>query len=92
MTAAFWRFAHAHYHSKSLSPLTDVAALVWAFFFILVYGVALLAGWWPNVAEAIVGVSLVLVPLTFGLVHRRVRLEAVKGPDALYRKRVATNR
>ncbi len=92
MKAAFWRFAHKHYHSKSLSSLTDFAALTWALFFVLVYGTALLAGWSPNVSEAMIGVSLIGLPLMFGIAHRRIRLEASKGPTALYRKRVETNR
>ena len=92
MKAAFWRFAHSHYHSRPLSSLTDFAALTWALFFVLVYGAALLAGWGPSVTEALVGVVLIGAPLTFGFVHRRIRLEAAKGPDALYRKRVSTSR
>ena len=90
MKAAFWRFAHTHYHKRSLSSLTDLAALTWALFFALVYGAALLAGWWPSVSEATVGALLIGAPLTFGIAHRRIRLEASKGPDALYRKRVET--
>jgi hypothetical protein len=92
MKAAFWRFAHRRYHSKSMSSLTDFAALAWALFFVLVYGAALLVGWWPDVSEALVGVALIGTPLTFGIVHRRIRLEASKGPDALYRKSVGTTR
>ena len=92
MKAAFWRFAHRHYHGKSLSRLPEFAALVWGLLFTFVYGAALLAGWWPTVPEAFVGALLTFAPLTFCLVHRRVRLEASKGPDALYRKRVQTTR
>lgn len=92
MKAAFWRFAHAHYHGKSLSSLTDLAALTWALFFLLVYGTALLSGWWPNASEAMVGVILIGAPLTFGIAHRRIRLEASKEPAALYRKRTETTR
>lgn len=92
MKAAFWRFAHSRYHSRPLSSLTDFAALVWAFFFVLVYSAALLAGWRPSVSEAMVGLVLIGAPLMFGIVHRRIRLEAAKGPDALYRKRVAASR
>ncbi|TYC96876.1 hypothetical protein [Novosphingobium sp. BW1] len=92
MKAAFWRFAHAHYHNKSLSKLADLAALIWGLFFVLVYGAALLSGWWPTMSEALAGISLIGVPLTFGIAHRRIRLEASKGPFALYRKRVEANR
>ncbi len=92
MKTVFWRFAHTHYHRKSLSSLTDLAALTWAVFFILVYSTAFLAGWWPNVSEAMIGAILIGAPLTFGIAHRRIRLEASKGPSALYRKRVETTR
>lgn len=60
--------------------------------FFLVYVAAFLAGWWPNVSEAMVGAVLIGGPLTFGIAHRRIRLEASKGPGALYRKRVETTR
>lgn len=91
MRAAFWRFAHSHYHAKPLSALTDAAALTWVVFFILVYVAALMAGWRPNGTEAIVGATLIGAPLTFGILHRRIRLEASKGSDALYRKRLETD-
>lgn len=55
MTAAFWRLAHTRYHSKSPSSLTDIAALIWAFIFVLIYGAALLSGWRPKGFEVIVG-------------------------------------
>ncbi|WP_230482101.1 hypothetical protein [Sphingomonas sp. Leaf21] len=92
MKAAFWRFAHQRYQSRLPSRLTDYAGLAWALFFALVYAAALLAGWWPNVPEAMVGAVLIGAPLTLGILHRRIRLEASKGPDALYRKRVETTR
>jgi hypothetical protein len=92
MKAAFWRFAHSHYQSKTPSRLTDFALMTWALFFTLVYGAALQAGWWPNVPEAMVGGVLIGVPLTLGILHRRIRLETFKGPDALYRKRIEATR
>ena len=38
--------------------------------------------------EAVVGTILIGVPLVGGVLHRRIRLEAAKAPDALYRKRI----
>ncbi|WP_342249406.1 hypothetical protein [Sphingomonas sp. OTU376] len=92
MKAAFWRFAHSRYHSRPISRLTDFAALTWAFLFVFVYSAALLAGWRPSVPETMIGLILIGAPLMFGIVHRRIRLEAAKGPDALYRKRVEASR
>jgi hypothetical protein len=91
MRATFWRVAHEHYRGKQPSVLTEAAAFMWALFFILVYGAALLSGWRPDVSEALVGTVLVGVPLTVGVLHRRIRIEASKGSDALYRKRIEAN-
>lgn len=88
MRAVFWRVAHKYYRSKPPSVLTEAAIFVWAVFFILVYSAALLAGWRPDVSEAIVGTILVGAPLTLGILHRRIRIEAAKGSEALYRKRI----
>lgn len=52
----------------------------------------MLAGWLPTIIETVVGVMLVVGPLALGLLHRRIRIEAAKGPDAIYRKRIAANR
>jgi ACR3 family arsenite efflux pump ArsB len=87
----FWRVAHKYYRGKSPSVLTEAATFIWALFFILVYGAALLSGWRPDVAEAFVGTVLIGVPLTIGVLHRRIRIEASKGSDALYRKRIEAN-
>ncbi|WP_342249026.1 hypothetical protein [Sphingomonas sp. OTU376] len=92
MRAAFWRFAHRRYQFRKPLILVDVAAFSWFAFFALVYGAALLAGWVPDVMEALVGILLVGGPLTLGVLHRRIRIEAAKSPDALYRKRLQANR
>lgn len=92
MKAAFWRFAHQLYHGRRLSALNEAAAFTWCAFWALAYGVALLAGWLPDVAGGLVALLLVGSPLTFGLLHRRIRIEAAKAPDALYRKRLCANR
>lgn len=72
--------------------LTDLAAFMWFGFFALAYGRALIAGWLPSVIEAVVGILLIGVPLSVGILHRRIRIEAAKAPDALYRKRIETSR
>ena len=91
MKAAFWRFAHMRYQRRKPMLLTDIAAFTWFAFFALVYGCALLTGWRPDVLETVVGTLLVGVPLVGGVLHRRIRLEAAKAPDALYRKRSETS-
>jgi hypothetical protein len=93
MKAAFWRFAHRRYQGRKPKLITDIAAFVWFAFFVFVYGGALIAGWIPTtIMEAIVGIMLVGVPLGVGILHRRIRIEAIKAPDALYRKRIETSR
>jgi hypothetical protein len=92
MRAAFWRFAHQRYQTRRPSLLVDVAAFIWFAFFALVYTAALLAGWLPHVVEVLVGLFLVGGPLFLGVLHRRIRIEAAKSSDALYRKRLQTNR
>lgn len=91
MRAMFWRVAHRRCYAGRPSVAKEAAAFTWTLFFILVYGGALLSGWRPGVPEAIVGTILVGVPLTFGLAHRRIRLEARKGSDARFRKGVEAN-
>ncbi|RXD03208.1 hypothetical protein EQZ23_12570 [Sphingomonas sp. UV9] len=92
MKAAFWRFAHQHYQCRTPLLLVDAAAFTWFAFFALIYGAALLAGWSPEFVEVLVGLLLVGGPLMVGVLHRRIRIEAAKAPDALYRKRLLTSR
>ncbi len=93
MRAAFWRLAHMRYHMNAPSRLTGLAAFAWAAFFVLGYGAAILAGWRPNNAiEALVGLTLTATPLIVGILHQRICIEASKGPNALYLKRVKTSR
>lgn len=72
--------------------ITEIAAFTWFTFFALVYGSALVAGWAPMALETLIGILLVGIPLVVGVLHRRIRIEACKAPDALYRKRIETNR
>jgi hypothetical protein len=88
MRAAFWKFAHKRYQSRRPHVLVEFAAFSWFTFFTVVYGAALAAGWIPDLTEALVGIALVALPFTAGVLHRRIRVEANKSPDALYRKRL----
>jgi ACR3 family arsenite efflux pump ArsB len=93
MNAMFWQFAYRRYQTRKPMPLTDFAAFVWFAFFALVYGSALSAGWLPtNIVEVVVGFLLIVVPLVVGILLRRIRIEAAKSPDALYRKWIEANR
>lgn len=92
MKAAFWRFAHKRYQIRKPSVLIDILAFTWFGFWALVYGSAVLAGWVPSAPEALAGFALIGLPLAFGVLHRRIRIEASKAPDALYRKRIETGR
>ncbi|PXA91486.1 hypothetical protein DMC47_25610 [Nostoc sp. 3335mG] len=65
---------------------------MWFAFFALVYALGLLAGRVLNGMEALVGLVSVSGPLTLGVLYRRIRVEAAKSPDALYRKMLQTNR
>jgi hypothetical protein len=87
MREAFWRFAHRRYHNRRPPLGTEITLFLWGGFFAFVYSVAILEGWRPDgLAGVLVGVMLTIVPLTIGALHFRIRIEAGKGPDALYKK------
>jgi len=84
---AFWGFAMRHYSIRKPSLFAEVPAFMWFGFFVFVYGGALLKGWRPgSIIEVVVGMFLVGLPGTFGFLHCRIRIEAAKSRDALYRK------
>ncbi|KQO13167.1 hypothetical protein ASF09_02580 [Sphingomonas sp. Leaf242] len=85
-------FAHQHYQSGAPPLPVDAAAFAWFAFFALIYVAALLAGWQPDLIEMLVGLSPVGGALIVGVLHRRIRIEAAKAPDALYRKPLLTSR
>ena len=90
MNELFWRVAHRRYHHRVPGRLPEAALLVGGFFFLIVYSAALIAGWKPGDGlDVILGLAMTLVPLVMGAVHWRIRVEASKGSDALYRKLVA---
>jgi len=88
----FWQFAHRKYHRRKLSFLAELAVLSWASLFCVIYGGAFLKGWRPDGIEAVVTILLTIVPLLWVALHWRIRVEAAKGDDALYRKLVAVSR
>lgn len=92
MRERFWAFAHRHYHGKKPGRLVEAAFLVWGVFFVLVYVSAIVSGWVPQFGEAILGIVLTAAPIIIGLGHWRIRAEAAKGGDALYRKLLAVRR
>jgi len=87
---AFWRFAYKRYRGRRPSRLFELLLFSWATLFLAAYGGALIADFRYGLGFVIPGLFVVGLPLTFGLMHRRIRLERAKGPDALYRKRLAT--
>jgi hypothetical protein len=87
LRAAFWKYATVRYEGRAPNVLVEWAAFVWAGFFLMVYGGALLKGWRPSsIPEMLVTVFFLSVPLATGLMHRSIRRERLKGLDALYRK------
>jgi hypothetical protein len=89
----FWIMAHKRYHGRRLSFLVEFGLFSWATFFIIGYLSAFCAGWVPRqVGEIIVAIALLLGPLIGAIAYRRIRVESLKGSDALYRKRVEVER
>ena len=86
----FWRFAYKRYRGRTPSRLFESALFTWAAFFFAVYGGGLIADFEYGRAFIIPGIIAVGLPLMLALIHRRVRLERAKGPDALYRKQLFT--
>lgn len=78
MRAAFWRFAHQHYHATRLTFVVELAAFTWMMFFTVTYAAAFIAGWWPDLPAGLVETVLIATPIAFGLFHRRIRLEAAR--------------
>lgn len=88
MKATFWRWAHQRYHAKRMTILVEAAVFNWGLFWLLAYVGALYDGWQPDIPQMLFGMALPGPLLLVGYAHRRIRLEANKGPDALYRKRL----
>ncbi len=90
LRGVFWRFAHKRYHVRKPSIGFEIALFVWGGIFLVSFFTSFVTDWVrvTNVAGAII---FVFFPLTIAFLHRRIRLERAKGPEALYRKRVMTN-
>jgi len=91
MKAAFWRFAHRRYQTRRPRLLFEISAFLWGGLFLFLYGAALCMNFRANLPVLPAGLILSFVPLALGFLHRRIRIEWLKGGDALYRKRLATN-
>ncbi len=91
LTGAFWRFAHQRYHARKPSIMLEIWLLLIGGFFLLSFMVSFV-GDWVKVTDHVEAVMIFAFPLVIALMHRRIRIERAKGPDALYRKRSASNR
>jgi hypothetical protein len=93
MREAFWKFAHWRYQRRIPRALTELTLFSWGLLFLVVYAGALARGWTPDgIVGAIVGLLSTVAPLLIGALHWRIRTEAAKGYDALYRKLVSVMR
>lgn len=87
----FWRFAHRRYQMRQPSVVWEVLGFGTAAFFSCIYAIAFLKDFEGQIRTAPGLILFVILPLTFAVAHRRIRLERKKGSDALYRKMLATN-
>jgi len=69
----------------------EIVLFMWGGLFLVAFLASFITDWLrtTNNLGAIIFAAL---PLSFALLHRRIRIERAKGPDALYRKMLATKR
>lgn len=83
MKSLFWRFAYRLYARRKPSTRFELFAIGGVGIMALLYGVAVFINSTPaNVVRLVVSILIVAI----GLAHRRVRLERLKGSQALYAK------
>lgn len=88
MNRWFWRLAFKLYAARQPSIRFEVFAIGFGAFLVVMYLVAVIQNpTLPNSIRLFIAAIIVVV----GLAHRRVRLERQSGPNALYRKMLATN-
>lgn len=87
----FWRFAHKRYQIRKPRRSWEHVAFMWSGLFGFTYVVALVTEFERNWRSIPVWILVVGFPLLLGTLHRRIRLERMKGPDALYRKLLTTS-
>ena len=90
--AAFWRFAHWRYNSRKPQLVTELACFTWSGFWSLVYVTGFIADTRQILGYLPFGSVVIGLPLAVGLLHRRIRLERLKGDNALYLKWLDANR
>lgn len=83
MKSLFWRLAYRLYARRMPSTLFELFAIGGVGTMALLYAVAVFIN--PTPANAVRLVIAILI-FAIGLAHRRVRLERLKGPHALYAK------
>jgi hypothetical protein len=89
MTSLFWRLAYRLYARRKPSIFFELFAIGGVGIIALLYAVAVFINPTPaNVVRLLVATPVVVI----GLAHRRVRLERLKGPQALYTKAMAPDR
>ncbi len=88
LSAAFWRFAHKRYQTRTPSLAFEFICLVWATFWAIVLAAAALAESGHTVGYLLFAIPWVGVPFALAIAHRTIRLEKGKGDEALYRKRL----
>ena len=86
MTSFFWWLAYRLYARRKPSTLFELFAIGGVGTIALLYAVAVFIN--PTQANAVRLVVAMLI-VVVGFAHRRVRLERLKGPQALYAKAVA---
>lgn len=92
LKAAFWRFAHWRYNSRKPSILPEIACFMWGGFWLFVYAAGFIADANYTLGYLPFGIAATALPLTIGLFHRHIRLETLKGSNALYLKWLDANR
>ncbi len=92
LAGTFWLLAHKRYQTRKPIRGWETAAFIWSGLAAVIYGGALLIDFSGNMRFIPPGLIAVGLPLVLGVLHRKIRLEQSKGPDALYRKRLAAGR
>jgi hypothetical protein len=89
MTSIFWRLAYRLYARRKPSTFFELFAIGGVGIMALLYAVAVSLN--PTSANAVRLVVAMLI-VAVGFAHRRVRIERLKGPQALYAKAMAADR
>lgn len=89
MKSLFWRLAYRLYARRKPSAFFELFTIGGVGIMALLYAVAVFINPTPaNAVRLVVAMLIVVV----GCAHRRVRLERLKGPQALYAKAMTPDR